>query len=60
VRLWLGDGKGGFALYDGILRPIADVRKIRAIDLNNDGCIDLAVHSEYGITQLDNLGCAPK
>lgn len=60
VRLWLGDGKGGFALYDGILRPIADVRKIRAVDLNNDGCVDLAVHSEYGITQLDNLGCAPK
>lgn len=60
VRLWLGDGKGGFALYDGILRPIADVREIRAVDLNNDGCVDLAVHSEYGVTQLDNLGCAPK
>lgn len=60
VRLWLGDGKGGFALYDGILRPLESVLNIRAVDLNKDGCIDLAVHSQFGITQLDNLGCAPK
>lgn len=60
VRLWLGDGKGGFALYEGILRPAEEVKNISAVDLNKDGCIDLAVHSEFGITQLDNLGCALK
>ncbi len=60
VRLWLGDGKGGFALYDGILRPLTEVKSIKAVDLNNDGCIDLTVHSEFGVTQLDNLGCTPK
>lgn len=60
VRLWLGDGKGGFALYDGILRPLTEVKSIYAVDFNNDGCIDLAVHSEFGVTQLDNLGCALK
>lgn len=60
IDLWLGDGTGGFAHYNGSLRVLQDVKQLHAADLEKDGCADLVVRSNYGLTTLRNLGCDKK
>jgi len=57
VKIFLGDGKGGFAPYGGELRALTSVRRMHAADLDNDGCVDMVVSSSFGLTVLRNLAC---
>ncbi len=57
VTLWLGDGKGGFAQYDGHLRALPEVRRQQLADLDGDGCTDVVVTSKMGVTLLRGLSC---
>jgi len=61
ATMWLGDGKGGFAKYNGHLRASGGVKRQQIVDLDGDGCTDIVVTSKMGITVLRGLGCdAPK
>ncbi|MSQ84951.1 MAG: VCBS repeat-containing protein [Myxococcales bacterium] len=60
VKIWLGDGKGGFAQYASELRVAPDVKSLDVVDMNGDGCAEIIVTSKYYVTVLQNLGCKVK
>jgi hypothetical protein len=60
VRLYLGDGAGGFAKYQSQLKVLTDVTDLRTVDFDGDGCQDLMVTSKKGITLMPSLGCGAK
>ncbi len=57
VKLYLGDGNGGFAPYLGELRALNEVTELHAADLDNNGCVDIVTTSKYGLTVLRNIAC---
>ena len=57
VKLYLGDGTGGFAAYGGELRALNEVTELHAADLDANGCIDIVTTSKHGLTVLRNIGC---
>lgn len=57
VVFFLGDGAGGFVRHQvPIDLSPGDGRMVQG-DLDGDGCVDLAVQGELGVTVIKNLGC---
>jgi hypothetical protein len=57
VEFYLGNGRGGFVHYNGQLRALESASSVTKGDLDGDGCQDLAVKSQFGVTVLRNRFC---